>query len=232
MHPGPRAFRFGVGPGSIRATTAAGWKDFARHVEDLGYAVLSVGDHVIMMGPIAAIATAAAVTTTLRVGSMTFGNDYRHPLVLAQEVATLDVLSGGRMEFALGAGWDAADYVQMGVPMDPPATRISRLGEAIAIFNRFFTGEEFSFAGEHYTITGATGRPVPLQRPRPPLVIGGGGKRLLSLAAREADVVAINATLRSADMTTDRRNSATLADTQAKVGVVRDAAGDRQLTGT
>jgi probable F420-dependent oxidoreductase len=199
----------------------------ARRVEELGYAVLSPGDHIPFMGPIAAITAAAAATTTLRVGSMTFSNDFRHPLMLAQEAATIDVLSGGRMEIAIGAGWDANDYVTMGLPMERPGVRIDRMAESIAIIKAYFTGETFSFHGEHYTVTEAAGRVRAVQQPRPPLVVGGGGRRVLTLAAREADVVAVNAVLAAGDFAVDRKNSARLDDTRPKVALVREVAGDR-----
>src|SRR5262249_40542353 len=147
-----RRFRFGVGPGGIRAHTMGEWLALARRMEDLGYSVLNHGDHMGMMGPITAMAAAATATARLRVGSLLFCNDYRNPVFLAQEAATLDGLSNGRFELGLGAGWEPRDYAMSGIPMDSPAARIDRLAEAVTIMKRYFSGERFSFTGRFYDV--------------------------------------------------------------------------------
>jgi probable F420-dependent oxidoreductase len=123
------------------------------------------------------------------VGSLVFCNDFRHPVVLAKEAATLDVVSGGRFELGLGAGWLRAEYDQAGISFDAPGTRIERLEESVAIVKGLLAGERVTFTGRHYSIADLEGRPVPVQRPHPPILIGGGGQRTLSLAAREASIV-------------------------------------------
>ena len=143
-----------------------------------------------------AIAVAAEATTTLRIGMLVLGNDYKHPAVVAKEAATLDVLSDGRLELGLGAGWMLADYEQLGLPYDSAGTRIARLEEAIAVVKGCFAEGPFDFDGEHYRITGYDAQPAPVQRPHPPLLIGGGGRKVLRLAGREADIVGINPNLR------------------------------------
>src|SRR5713226_312274 len=143
--------------------------------------------------PLSALMAAAMMTSTLRLGSMVFDNDYRHPVVLGKEVATLDVLSGGRFEFGLGAGWMGSEYAQVGLPFDAPGTRIDRFEEALRIFKGLFAAEPLTFTGKHYTITGMHGFPKPLQQPYPPILIGAGGRRMLAIAAREADIVGIMA---------------------------------------
>src|SRR5690349_14783590 len=144
-----------------------------------------------------ALAAAAAVTTTLRIGPLVLGNDYKHPVVLAREAATLDVLSNGRLELGIGAGWMTADYEKAGIPLDAPGVRISRLEESITILKGLFADGPFSFDGAHYHISELDGEPKPVQRPYPPFIIGGGGPRILAVAAREAAIVGVNALLRS-----------------------------------
>lgn len=186
--PVPRPFRFAV---TARwADSASRWRDVARRAEDLGYDVLLVTDHMgAQLAPIPALMAAADATTRLRIGSFVFANDYRNPVMLAKEVATLDVLSGGRMEVGIGAGWNTRDYRELGIPYDAPAVRVSRLEESVGLLKRLLSEESVDHSGEHYTVRGAKVLPRPLQRPHPPLMIGGGGPRLLRLAAREADII-------------------------------------------
>src|SRR6266699_2733680 len=135
-------------------------------MESLGYSTLSIPDHFgDQLGPIAALMAAADATTTLRVGALVFDNDYRHPVVLAKEAATLDLLSDGRFDLGLGAGWMASDYEQAGIPFDRPGTRIGRMEEALKIINGFFAGSPFSFSGEHYQVANIEGSPLPIRRP-------------------------------------------------------------------
>jgi probable F420-dependent oxidoreductase len=170
---------------------------------------------------------AADATTDLRVGALVFGNDYRHPVVLAKEMATVDVLSGGRLEFGLGAGWMTTDYDQSGIDKDANGTRIERTVEALAICKGLWADGVFDFAGRHYTVAGLDGLPKPVQRPHPPILVGGGRPRMLRVAAREADIVGINPSLHTGQV-----NGETIADVVAervdeKVAWVREAAGDR-----
>src|ERR1700716_2750083 len=162
-----RAFRFGVQEHGVPSARA--WQDKARLVEALGYSSLYLPDHFTdQLGPIAALMAAADATTRLRVGSLVFDNDYRHPVVLAKEAATIDLLSDGRFDLGLGAGWMASDYEQAGIPYESAGTRISRMEEALKIIKGLFKGEPFTFAGEHYRVTGIEGSPLPVQRPHPP----------------------------------------------------------------
>jgi probable F420-dependent oxidoreductase len=222
-----RRIRFGVL--AKQARPAQDFADLARKAEALGFSTLYVPDHFVdhPLAPIPAMATAAAVTDDLRVGSLVLGNDYKHPVVLARELATIDLLSDGRLEAGLGAGWMTADYEKAGIPLDPPGVRISRLVESVAIVKGLFADGPFSFSGEHYTITELDGHPKPVQQPVP-FVIGGGGERVLSYAAREADVVGINANLKSGDPNAhDAAISLSGPSTDQKVDWVRAAAGPR-----
>jgi probable F420-dependent oxidoreductase len=219
-----RAFRFAVHTGRLIRDDA--WGAFAHRVEQLGYDALYVTDHLgHQLSPIAAMATAAAATTRLRIGSYVFANDFRHPLILAREAATLDRLSGGRLELGLGAGWMRSDYRQLGLPYEPPARRIDRLVESVAIVKRLLAGETVTHHGPQYRLDRARIGPLPVQRPRPPIMIGGGGPRLLRLAAREAEIVAL-----APQMTPSGRPMLRLATDRAfeqRVEIVRRAAGPR-----
>jgi len=197
-------------------------------VESLGYATLYLPDHFTdQVGPIAALMAAADATTKLRVGSLVFDNDYRHPVVLAKEAATLDLLSDGRLDLGLGAGWMASDYEQAGIPFDSAGKRISRMEEALTIIKGLFTGEPFTFAGEHYRVTAIEGSPRPVQKPHPPILLGGGGRRMLRIAAREADIVNVNFDLREGAVNRNLVRTGLAEATDEKLGWIRDAAGDR-----
>ena len=220
-----RPFRFGV----TAPTPSAGtdWVERARRVEQLGYSILVVPDHFRdHLAPVPALTAAALATTRLRVGSLVFSNDFRHPAVLAKEAATIDVLSGGRFELGLGAGWLRAEYDQTGIPFEAPGTRVGRLEEAVTIIKGLLAGERVTFAGRHYTIADLEGRPTPVQRPHPPIAIGGGGRRTLTLAAREASIVGLVPRARrdgSGLDLTDLNDAAT----REKLEWVRAAAGER-----
>lgn len=206
--------------------TVERWTAQARHAEALGYSTFLMPDHLIrQLAPLPALAAAAAVTTRLRIGVHVFANDYRHPLLLAREIATLDVVSGGRVELGIGAGWMRSDYRQLGTPYDEPRVRIDRMVEAISILKRLFAGETVDHEGEHYRLRGARLGPVPIQRPHPPLVIGGGGPRMMRIAAREADIVSFLPSMGRAGRPNVRE--ATVAATAAKVARLRRAAGAR-----
>ncbi len=220
--------RFRVGVQSSFAGTGEEWAAKARRVEELGYSTLCMPDHFDdQLAPIPALMAAAAATSTLRVGTLVLDNDYRHPLLTAKEAATVDLLSGGRFELGMGAGWLRSDYEQSGIACDPPGLRIDRLAEGIAVVKGLLAGGKFSFCGRHYTVTAHPGTPVPVQRPRPPLLVGGGGRRILSVAGREADIVSVNFDLSSGSIGTQVGATATAGATAEKVGWVREAAGDR-----
>jgi probable F420-dependent oxidoreductase len=213
-----------------RAESATQYRDAARQWEDLGYSTLFVPDHFVdhPLAPIPAMAMVAEATERLRVGSLVLGNDYKHPVVLAREAATLDLLSDGRLELGVGAGWMTADYERAGLPLDRPGVRVDRLAESLAVLKGLFADAPFSFHGEHYQITDLDGSPKPVQRPGPPIIVGGGGQRVLSLAAREADIVGINANLRRGEAQhPDAAQSMSAAATDQKLDWVRAAAGPR-----
>src|SRR5206468_4174362 len=150
---------------------------------------LLIPDHFVNdVAPVPVLATAAAVTSTLRVGTMVFDNDFRHPAVLAKDAATLDVLSEGRVEVGIGAGWHEPEYRAAGIPFSPGPVRVERLEESVKAIKGLWRAEPFTFEGAHYRITEMTGLPRPVQQPHPPLMIGGGGRRVLRLAAREANI--------------------------------------------
>lgn len=198
----------------------------ARRAEALGYHALVVPDHVLdQLSPVPALAVIAAATERLRVGAFVFNNDLRHPAVLAQDLASLDVLSDGRLDVAIGAGWNRAEYDAVGIGFDPAPTRSDRLAEAVAVLKGCFADGPFSFEGRFYRITDHDGGPRPVQRPHPPFMIGGGGRRTLMLAAREAQIVGF-APRATASGPRDPR-SMTWEATVEKVAWVREAAGDR-----
>jgi probable F420-dependent oxidoreductase len=223
----PRTFRFGVGCSKARSS-----KEFtalARKIEALGYSTMFVPDHFVDhdLAPPVALAHAAAVTEQLRVGTFVLGNDYKHPVVCAREMATLDLLSDGRLELGIGAGWMTADYVKSGIQLDRAGVRIARLAEAITVMKGLFAPGPFTFHGEHYRVTDLDGMPKPVQQPIP-FFVGGGAPKVLGLAAREAQIVGINANLRSGDGNSpDAAQSLTPEETDKKIRWVRDAAGAR-----
>lgn len=221
-----RKFRFGIQ--TSRAPDAKAWAEKARRIEALGFSTLFMPDHFEdQLAPSPALMAAADATTSLRVGTLVFDNDYRHPLVLAKELATIDVLSGGRLEVGIGAGWMTSDYAQSGIAHDPPGVRIERLKEGVAIIKGLFGDEPFSFSGKHYTITSHNGLPKPIQRPRPPILIGGGGKRVLRFAAREADIVGVNFSLAEGVVNPTVAQTGSAVATEEKISWIREAAGAR-----
>lgn len=222
MHP----FRFGIQ--CKEPVDAVGWPALARKVEDLGWSTLTVADHFNdQLAPLPALMAAAAATTTLRVGTMVLSNDYRHPVVLAKEAATLDVLTGGRFELGIGAGWMTTDYEGAGIPLDRPGTRIERLAESLDVLRGLWGPGPFSFDGEHYRVRDLEGQPAPVTPGGPPIVIGGGGQRMLRLAAQQADIVAINVNLNAGVIDERTFPDGTPDSTDRKVAWIRDAAGDR-----
>ena len=220
MHP----FRFGVQ--LARASSGEGWAQTARRAESLGYDVLAMPDHLgNQLSPLAALSAAAVATTRLRVCAFVFANDYRHPLILAREAATLDLLSGGRFEMGLGAGWMVEDYRRLGMNYDPGPRRVDRLEEAIPLVKRLLAGETVTHDGPHYHLVGARAGVETVQKPRPPLAVGAGGPRMLRLAAREADIVGLMPGFSGKGRA--QLLQATEESTARKVAIVREAAGDR-----
>lgn len=222
-----RPFRFGVQ--LSQADTGAEWAELARKAEDLGYSTLFVPDHFgDQLSPEVALTGAADATTELRVGPLVLDNDYRHPVVMAKVAASIDRISGGRLELGIGAGWMTSDYEQSGISMDPPGVRVDRMEEALDVLEGLFGPGPFSYEGKHYRISALDGLPKPAQQPGgPPILIGGGGRRVLSLAARRADIVGVNPSILSG-----RTDAAAALDgaadvTDRKLGWVRDAAGSR-----
>lgn len=213
-------FRFGV---QISEFPGPDWAERVRRLEALGYSSVFCPDHFSpQMDPTAWAAAAAAVTTTLRVGSLVYGIDYRHPVVYAKQAATIERLSGGRHEFGIGAGWMATDYEQAGLRYDRPGLRIERLGEALQICEGLWAGDGFSFEGRHYQVRGVP-RAIDVAV-RPKVLIGGGGRRLLSLAGRHADIVGINPQLPEGRVTPETPADLAPERVREKVGWVREAA--------
>jgi probable F420-dependent oxidoreductase len=220
VHP----FRFAVQQGA--APSGERWAALARRAESLGYDLLVMPDHLgNQLSPSAALAAAAVATTRLRVGAFVFANDFRHPLILAREAATLDLLSGGRFELGLGAGWMTSDYRRLGMGYDPAPQRVDRLEEAIPLVKRLLAGETVTHKGPHYQLDRASAGVTAVQRPRPPLAIGAGGPRMLRLAAREADIVGLTPGFNAHGRPVFRQ--ATETATAEKVAVVKSEAGDR-----
>ncbi len=225
--PAPR-HRFRFGAQLAGAPSGAAWAGIARRVEGDGYATLFMPDHFDdQWSPMPALAAAAAATTTLRIGSLVLDNDFRHPVVVAKEAATLDVLSDGRLELGLGAGWQRRDYEQSGIGYDDPTTRVERLAEALVVVKGLLGEDRCSYTGRHYTVTDLIGTPHPVQRPHPPIIVGGGARRVLTVAGREADIIGINFDLRAGAIGPGVGATGTAAATATKLGWVRDAAGSR-----
>jgi probable F420-dependent oxidoreductase len=222
-----KPFRFGVQGGGDH--DRASFEQLVHKVEALGYSTFYVPDHFVdaQMAPMIAMAVAAEATRTLRVGALVFDNDYKHPAVLAKEIATLDRLSDGRVELGIGAGWMKSDYDAIGIPYDPAGVRVDRLEEGLAVIKGAFGPEAYSFEGKHYRISDYNGLPKPTQQPHPPILVGGGGPRVLRLAGREADIVGINPNLRAGRVTNDAAADSVADMIDQKVGWIREGAGPR-----
>lgn len=229
--PDPRPFRFGVIHEHPQAPGT--WASHLRRIEDLGFSTFLIRDHFVpdffgdQPAPLIALANVAALTTRLRLGTMALAVDYRHPVMLAKEAATLDLLSGGRLELGLGAGWLRREYETAGLPFDSAGSRIDRLEETIRILDGLFGGGPFSFGGKHYTVTALDGYPKPTQRPRPPLLIGGGRRRVLTLAGRSADIVGILTTSVATGTVVDDASERLAGAVAQKLAWVREGAGAR-----
>jgi len=186
-----RPFRFSVQANA--PPPGEDWPSFARRIERLGYGGLVMADHVVGNGlsPFPALAAAAAATTTLRLGTLVLDNDFRNPLLLAREAATVDVISNGRFELGIGAGWLDRDNHSLGIAYDAPTVRVDRLAEAVPLIKRFWIEDEVTHAGTYYRHDRAHAGPKAVQQPHPPVLIAGGGDRILALAAKEADIVGV-----------------------------------------
>ncbi len=204
------------------------WMDSAKEVEQLGYSTVFVPDHFDEgHGPIAAMTAMAAATTTLNVGALVFDCDFRHPAVLAQELASLDQVAEGRLEVGLGAGWKNTDYEHSGIPMDRPGVRVDRLVEHCAVLKGLWGDGPFSFEGEHYRITELDGSPTPHTPGGPPILVGGGAPRLLRWAGATADIVGVNASIHSGEVDDAAAQDALAARIDEKVAWLREGAGER-----
>jgi probable F420-dependent oxidoreductase len=218
-----KPFRFGVQ--LTQAPSGAAWSEQAKRIEAHGYDVATMPDHFNeQFAPVPGLQALLSATTTLRAGALVFDNDYKHPLVLAKELASMDVLSGGRVEVGLGAGWMIADYEEAGMDYDRAGVRIDRFVEGLAVIKGVMGADPFSFDGEHYTIRNHNGFPKPIQAPHPPVIIGGGGPRVLGIAAREADIVGVNGTLDAGVIGPEAIATMTREAVIDKVGIVADAA--------
>lgn len=222
----PRRFRFAT---ELHAPFPdMTWLESARDVEQLGYSTVFLPDHFDEgPGPISAMAAIAAVTSTLNVGTLVFDCDFRHPAVLARELATVDVISEGRLEVGLGAGWKALDYERSGISMDRAGVRVSRLQEHAAVLKGLWAEGGFNFAGEHYTITDMDGSPAPHRPGGPPILVGGGAPRLLRWAGAAADIVGVNASIHSGEIDQAAALDAAPERIDEKVGWLREGAGER-----
>jgi probable F420-dependent oxidoreductase len=210
------------------APSPAAWRDLARQAEDLGYSTLYIPDHLgDQWGPFVALTVAAEATTTLRVGTLVLDNDFRHPVVLAKEAATLDLVSDGRFELGLGAGWMTSDYDQSGIVMDAPSVRVARLAESIDIMKALWTDGRATLEGEHYRVHDAVGSPRPVTPGGPPLVIGGGSKRILTLAGQHAQIVSVVPSLAAGVVGPEVAGEVLVEKYAERVRWARQAAGDR-----
>lgn len=218
-------FRFGVQ--CDLAGSRRDWQEKARRVERLGYQVFLLPDHFgEQFSPVPALLSAAEATRELRIGTLVFDNDFRHPALLAKDAATLDVLSDGRFECGIGAGWMRSEYEQAGLPFDPGPTRVDRLEEAIRVLRALWRSEPASFAGKHYSVSALVGTPAPTRSGGPPLLVGGGGPRILRLAGREADIAGLVPRSRADGAGLDLEDLS-LAAFERKARWVREGAGER-----
>lgn len=235
----PRPFRFSLQ--CFNAESPAHWREQIRKTEDLGYSTFFLADHFLSAGPaldstyhppqllgaVPAIAMALEQTNTLRVGCRVFCNDYRHPFMLAKEAATMDYLSGGRLEFGIGAGWIKNEYAAVGLPFDEFPDRLGRMQEFVHAYKDFMRGEPLAINGEYIHWQGFHGTPAPAQKPWPPLMIGGGSRKILEFAGKEADIVSLNFNNRAGMLGPDGMSSGLAAATAKKIDWIRSGAGTR-----
>jgi len=220
-----RSFRFGIAAPPLGSID---WLAFARAAESAGISTLLLPDHVDEKpAPFAALGAAAAATSALRIGTLVLGNDFRHPVEVAREIASLDRISDGRVELGIGTGWQTSDYLAMGTAASSPSSRIGRLREAVTILDSLLTGGKTSFSGAYYNVLLHDPIPTTVQQPRPPILVGGGGRRILRVAASLADIVNINFTLSSGRLDLGALRSGSTAATRSRVALLREAAGER-----
>lgn len=204
------------------------WTQTARHVEELGFSTLFMPDHFNeQFGPIAAMTAAAAATDDLIVGTLVFDNDYRHPVVLAKEMATVDQLFAGRCEVGIGAGWKRSDYAESGITMDEPRIRVDRLMESVEVIRGLWSGDQVDLDGDHYRIAGLIGTPRPHTAGGPPLLIAGGAPRMLRFAGANADIVGVNPSIHSGEVDADAARDGLADRMDRKLEWVRQGAGER-----
>jgi len=222
----PHPFRFGIAYSGEDTASRASLVTLAQKIESLGYSSIQVPDHYINEAfPIAAMMAIADAAPTLRVGTYVFNNDFRHPALLAKEMAALDLYTDGRLELGIGAGWNEPEYTMINLPFDPPAVRVRRLAESVQIIKAFFTQDVVNFIGEFYTVRDLPATPRSVQQPHPPIFIGGGGRQVLRLAATQADIVGIHLKVgEGSQASVDNRLASAY---EQKIGWVREAAGDR-----
>ena len=226
-----RPFRFGLLAES--AQTAEQLLDTARRAEDAGFSILLIRDHLVQdpfphqLGPLTALAAVAGATRNIRIGTLVISNDFRHPAVLAKEVATLDVLSGGRVELGMGAGFLRRDYHEAGLPFDEPRDRVGRLEEALRLLKALFGPDPVTHHGQHYAVEGLDSFPKPVQRPHPPIQIASARPRMLAIAAREADIVGLQTVSTANGVLTDDPDHRSAGAVAGQIARLRDAAGDR-----
>ena len=224
--PHPRRFRFATE--LHEPFDGRGWADTFREVEALGYATMFMPDHFDEgVGPLAGLAVAAAVTTTLHVGPLVLACDFRHPVPLARELATIDQMSEGRLEVGLGAGWKSLDYERSGITMEGPGVRVSRLIEHTTVLKALLSDGPVTFEGEHYTIHALEGTPKPHRPGGPPIIIGGGAPRLLRFAGSVADIVGVNASIHSGEIDVAAARDGLAGQIDQKLAWVREGAGAR-----
>lgn len=219
----PRPFRF-IAP-MPRLDSPATWREKIRRIEDLGFSTVALSDHVTggwQMEPVVALTAAAEATSSLRLLTLVLCNEFRHPVVLHKSMAMLDVLSTGRVEIGLGAGWLEEDFKRTGMHLDPAGIRIDRLGESLNVLKLLFANDPANFAGRHYTLRELDGLPKPVQRPHPPLLVGGGGPRMLRLAAQEADIVAVHPRLRAGALGPDAAADLSHLRVEEKIRLVHE----------
>jgi probable F420-dependent oxidoreductase len=219
-----RTFRFGLLISA--AQSGAEWRDTARRAEDLGFSTLLIADHFgHQLSPVPALVSAADATSKLRVGTFVLDNDFRHPAALAKEAATVDLLTDGRLELGIGAGWNPADYRKTGLEFEAAGVRVSKLEEALHIVKAFFDGGPVTFHGRYYHVENLDALPQPVQKPRPPIMLGGAGRRMLTLAAKEADI--LNFPDRPSHGVSTAGNPALGITVEEQMAIVRESAGER-----
>jgi probable F420-dependent oxidoreductase len=221
-----KPFRFGVNVGPARSR--AEWIAKARELERLGYDTLTVPDHLAdLLAPMPALISAAEATKDLRVGTNVLNNDFRHPVLVAREAATVDLLTAGRLQLGLGAGHVQSEYEQAGLTFDTGGTRVSRLAEAVTVIKGLLSGNEVTFTGRYYRVSGHSAGPLPVQRPHPPIVIAGNGRQLLTLAARESDIVGLSGITFRRGGTAPDISGWRVSSVDERIGLLKLAAEDR-----